>query len=58
MPLIIEISSVWLIAGVAALGYQRFRRRPWGEAAHLGAVFGIFVAIVYLLGLIIFRTIS
>ncbi|MEO1328632.1 MAG: hypothetical protein AAFW46_03140 [Pseudomonadota bacterium] len=52
MPLILEVLSVWVVAAGAGLAYQRYRARPWGEAAHLAAIFGIFIALVYFIVLI------
>lgn len=53
MPLIIEILVVWALGALGALAYQKFRGRAWGEAAHLASIFGIFIALVYFLGLLI-----
>lgn len=52
MELIIELGVVWLIAAAAAAAYQRYKRRPLGQAAHLSAVFGLFAVLMYFLAAI------
>ncbi len=52
MPLILTIMTVWLAGGLAALAYQKLRRRPWGEALHLATIFGLFLALLYFIGLL------